>query len=1859
MNNDSFLATNQSASAFTATDFSALTRSALTTDLPKTVSSYAIAAGGLFTDNGGGNFAGDLNNPFDDARIYAGGGPTINGLPTFSAFGSPIAVGPGAIVSDAVRQRWKVENLAQPVAIAVPAYVEPPIGAFDRTFDVGQLPLNGAADVARAFGDGQLPSVVHFTGGSLALPSDTVLRNLTIVVEQGDLNFNGDGHLLENVTLIVKDGRVNFGDVRAVNTAVYASDGIDLNQGARFSGKNLLVTQHGDVVFDGATATIDPKDFVKVLAQDGNIFLNAAADVRGEFWSSADFFANQASTIVGKIRAEHNITFNAPINVISDWFPRPLEAGTFTVGATGDVKVDFLFDGSARNGQLAIVNFQGMEGLEPGSQLFIQEATRRALSNSSLGHIVIDDQTTGARFNGILGTSDQGNYNSGAVLGLQTFKMNPGDRFIVMLVPNGTVQQVYENPVVEGDKRPLFSIASANPNGAFHIAQRLNVVGNSTTFVMEDGRADTGSDRDYNDLIFRMEGATGYTALIDDVIAPSNQWRYSVLGQEILSYISTNNNPDKPVLGKPVRDPILPMPLIPQTTMDQGSNNLTAPTLIGVSPTQDLLDQVSAVDPTDIYRVDSKSLLGATLQVLQGKVAISYLSPSGELLGSQTVTEGTQSLVLPAGISGEILLKIDSVGDVTGTYILPGFESKAAEPYNIQFELGSGLTASQQAIIEAAARSIEKLIRQGLPSAIVDAQIIDDIKIKLSLSKLDGVGGTLAQTRIDFMRYGTLLPAQSIMQLDGADIAELERSGQLFGVVQHELLHALGFGNLWEAKGLVNYAKTPFAQYNGANAIAAFQAQGGSTNAIPLETSGNGSADLHWNEALFQDEIMTNDLNAKGAISPVSQVTLAALEDLGYQVNREQAAVNWKIAGSTPINGAGGFSEEEKRKLAELVAAAKAQSNAGIDIPIVIPAVNLTRISPSIIANAERFNINGEYYDWQKIVIGWGDSISQFVLDRMTHESTQDKRSPQEKMKDEKYWKFIADRNTALGVVDPNIIYAGKAIYLPIWNKDYEQKTEAAKKQREEELKATEEAEKVQQDKLIKAYKESGKGGLDWFLSKPLLEFGGNAPYETSVKDLVGSLVPDDYFRFTVSRPGYVTLYLENLLADVDLYLYDAKNRLIGESARSGVTDEKIIANLAAGTYLARVHSANGVTTDYDLKVRFDGILAQTQIGNGSSSGAGRGKQPTFSDPRIEQIFVTARDQFAAEQQAKGQAQIGSLEDQKREKQRQLDTLLAQAVVEQKAKIYSQLDGVLNTTQGNIGGGAGNTRNLINGLADGAIRAVDSLVPGWLQEKLDWLGLGGLSKTAQDTLRQTINGSRNWLNGQVDFVRDQINGAVSRFIDLVKGSYTSGADISASINSAANWLQGETDRLTNSLNDKIGEFKGQILGKLDWTRNIRTPDWARNLGVPDWNLYDHAIVGLVNNLASGANSFIDGAKSFFKGSVNGVKPLVQGAVAVVVDALFGDKTGGFYNEINGINRQIDSIRNAVQKTIDDQTARFKADVNQLLGSLGLDGNKIFDTLMNFSNSPGGQIGMAVLEVILGLIPGVGQAIDIKDTAISLHEILIQGKQSAGEFIGLLGALSGWVPGVGDAIKSVAKVAVKGTDFLMPILKNFGSDFTETVIKKVDDVDWSGILTNVTDDVTRRWSDTVRILDQSAGWILNTLNVTPAIAAVSAIILSLRKGVDEALNGINSAKRSLSETLDKADNKVLLLTGPVKVSPQSVDDLLKGATKQPRTGVGNTAIYLKDYGVENLWKDYQDFTKGLQVVGKSTSQGALFVASMSDGRTIVGRGFSSGGPATIEIQKDGRKMMEIRYGKYGKDIPQQSVYPPFDYIVNSL
>ncbi|MEO8892585.1 MAG: DUF4114 domain-containing protein, partial [Coleofasciculaceae cyanobacterium] len=217
-------------------------------------------------------------------------------------------------------------------------------------------------------------------------------------------------------------------------------------------------------------------------------------------------------------------------------------SGVFTVGDSGKISIDYLFDGGQYQGQLAIFNLDGMEQYQPGSHEFIHEAASRSLSNSNFGHVVMSDAAEGARFSGLMGGELQ-NWNTGEYQGVHTFSMRPGEHFGIMLVPNGTVQEVFEHPGAEGAIHPLFSMSTANPNDAFHLGQIADVTNNGHTFVMEDLRVDSVSDHDYNDLVFQVRGATGTAIHLDDVIDHSHDWRTTDMGQALIDYAKPYDHP--------------------------------------------------------------------------------------------------------------------------------------------------------------------------------------------------------------------------------------------------------------------------------------------------------------------------------------------------------------------------------------------------------------------------------------------------------------------------------------------------------------------------------------------------------------------------------------------------------------------------------------------------------------------------------------------------------------------------------------------------------------------------------------------------------------------------------------------------------------------------------------------------------------------------------------------------------------------------------------------------------------------------------------------------------------------------------------------------------------------------------------------------------------------------------------------------------------------------------------------------------------------------------------------------------------------------------------------------------------------
>jgi predicted Zn-dependent protease len=85
-------------------------------------------------------------------------------------------------------------------------------------------------------------------------------------------------------------------------------------------------------------------------------------------------------------------------------------------------------------------------------------------------------------------------------------------------------------------------------------------------------------------------------------------------------------------------------------------------------------------------------------------------------------------------------------------------------------------------------------------------------------------------------------------------------------------------------------------------------------------------------------------------------------------------------------------------------------------------------------------------------------------------------------------------------------------------------------------------------------------------------------------KDYVSNADSDDYYQFNLTSSSHVSLSLDSLAADANLYLYNSSGSFISSSTTGGNATESINANLASGTYYVRIFT-NGGNTDYRLNL--------------------------------------------------------------------------------------------------------------------------------------------------------------------------------------------------------------------------------------------------------------------------------------------------------------------------------------------------------------------------------------------------------------------------------------------------------------------------------------------------------------------------------------------------------------------------------------------------------------------------------------------------------------------------------------------------
>ena len=214
--------------------------------------------------------------------------------------------------------------------------------------------------------------------------------------------------------------------------------------------------------------------------------------------------------------------------------------GSFRTDASGRVEIDFLFDGSDRAGELAVFSLKGMDKLSP--EKFARTAIRRALRGNAKGQVVIDDITEGAQFSGSLGERD---FNRGAAASTKVLSLAANSRFAFLMVPDGTIKQARS-----GDRQALFSIPALNPGGKAQIGRTARGV-----YGIEDAPVDK-SDRDFNDIVFRVKGARGNAKNLRKLISPEKNWLDSPVAQSFLKAPKFSNQTP----SVPVDKPDLPVP---------------------------------------------------------------------------------------------------------------------------------------------------------------------------------------------------------------------------------------------------------------------------------------------------------------------------------------------------------------------------------------------------------------------------------------------------------------------------------------------------------------------------------------------------------------------------------------------------------------------------------------------------------------------------------------------------------------------------------------------------------------------------------------------------------------------------------------------------------------------------------------------------------------------------------------------------------------------------------------------------------------------------------------------------------------------------------------------------------------------------------------------------------------------------------------------------------------------------------------------------------------------------------------------------------------------------------------------------
>ncbi len=289
---------------------------------------------------------------------------------------------------------------------------------------------------------------------------------------------------------------------------------------------------------------------------------------------------------------------------------------------------------------------------------------------------------------------------------------------------------------------------------------------------------------------------------------------------------------------------------------------------------------------------------------LPNQTATFAVTAGGGSLASTTATSGGDgAIAVPSWTLGRTALP-QSVHVTSGTFAAD-ISATVQTDYNIEVRFfGPAMTDQQKAWFTNAAARISAIVVGGLQPATVNIdgasacgvpgvpainETIHNLVIYASIASIDGTGKILAESGPCVFRSSSAgsFAAVGVMRFDQADMGSMAAQGITQDVITHEMLHIVGIGTLWQTKSLITAAGTANVAYWGTGARQSCVDDGGNSACaidVPVENNGViGTADSHWRESTFGNELMTGYANSGGM--PLSAITVGSLGDMGYTIN--------------------------------------------------------------------------------------------------------------------------------------------------------------------------------------------------------------------------------------------------------------------------------------------------------------------------------------------------------------------------------------------------------------------------------------------------------------------------------------------------------------------------------------------------------------------------------------------------------------------------------------------------------------------------------------------------------------------------------------------------------------------------------------------------------------------------------------------------------------------------------------------------------------------------------------------------------------------------------------------------------------